>query len=126
MGGNKARARLVEPATEARPRTRGSRASNRAACAQALLNDCDLMSHVLSFHSVVCGGWAPALWEAGRVCKAWREALARLRPALEQWTEFRWSIPNVSRLADMPNGVSHESLCSRLLSPLSSPPSSLP
>jgi hypothetical protein len=86
-----------------RPR-RETRGRREAAAREAanIVTDADVASHVLGFLSVAVGGWCAALWSAGAVCKAWRDGVKALRPALEEWTEFRWEVEKISLLQTQP------------------------
>lgn len=84
------------PSSAQSPRRQTRRASVATEAAHSLLFDPDIMSHVLSFHTTRVGGWCPALWAVGSVCKAWCDAVHRVRPSLEEWTEFRWDVPKIS------------------------------
>jgi len=63
-----------------------------------VLQDPDIMEHVMQYHATASGGWCQELWRAGRVCHAWRDAVNAARMDLEAWTSFRWDIKYMSKI----------------------------
>jgi hypothetical protein len=62
------------------------------------MHDLDVVQLVMQCHAVNVGGWTKPLWDAGAVCRVWREAVQATRRSLEEWSEVRWSVLEISKL----------------------------
>ena len=102
-----------------RTRARVAAESARAAAVRAraataaVLESPDLLAVVIKQIAAQEHGWAAALWRVGAVSTLWRTVVHSVRFDLEEWTEWRWTIPDARKklfkppatVAEEPEGV---------------------
>ena len=99
-----------------RTRARVAAESARAAAVRAraataaVLESPDLLAVVIKQIAAQEHGWAAALWRVGAVSTLWRTVVHSVRFDLEEWTEWRWTIPDARKKLFKPPATVAEAL----------------